>query len=255
MSLGWNRTNEDPLRCSFCRNDQDSVGKLISNAGDFSRVYICDGCVRICNSIIHDDNTPIAQTVTEMGQKVTAPHPLLTHPLASELMPAISEWIREESLGKDGLTELSKVRAIAHRLVQTAVTGNYQAQELQDHEMLKIDAVISDAVPAVNPGDLQRLWSFQSQSAKTYPGAKISFTRESIAKLCESKTSDPIAVWARAALIGILMQQGVLDNWREQDGLHEAVFRVAALFPLPNGLKGVDPTEFVNLLSSEPPLG
>ncbi len=46
-----------------------------------------------------------------------ASHPLLDHPLASELMRAVEEWIRQESLGKAAAIELSRVRDIARRMV------------------------------------------------------------------------------------------------------------------------------------------
>ena len=68
ISLGFKRANEEPLRCSFCGKDQNSVGKLVSNPDDYSRVYICNECVRICSSIIDDDNPTIAEAETEIGE-------------------------------------------------------------------------------------------------------------------------------------------------------------------------------------------
>ena len=46
---------DEPLRCSFCHKSQDVVGKLISSPGDYPRVYICDECVAVCNSILEED--------------------------------------------------------------------------------------------------------------------------------------------------------------------------------------------------------
>jgi ATP-dependent protease Clp ATPase subunit len=123
MALGRNRTNEDTLRCSFCRKTQESVGKLIANPDDFHRVYICDECIRVCSSILDEDEPAVEQVETEAEQEVTVSHLLLMHPLASELIEAIAEWIREESLGKDGLTELSKVRTIAQHIMQTGAAN------------------------------------------------------------------------------------------------------------------------------------
>src|SRR5574337_977449 len=48
-------SSEEPLRCSFCQKSQDAVGKLISSPGDQPRVYICDECVGVCNSILEED--------------------------------------------------------------------------------------------------------------------------------------------------------------------------------------------------------
>jgi hypothetical protein len=49
-------------------------------------------------------------------------------------------------------------------------------------------------------------------------------------------------------LLSTLLEQGVLENWRENDGLSKAVFDVAAAFPLPTGLRGLNPNEFIALL-------
>lgn len=47
--------SDESLRCSFCHKSQDAVGKLISSPSDYPRVYICDECVAVCNSILEDD--------------------------------------------------------------------------------------------------------------------------------------------------------------------------------------------------------
>jgi len=53
-------------------------------------------------------------------------------------------------------------------------------------------------------------------------------------------------------LLGILLQQGVLENWRENDGFSKVVFDAAAEFPLPTGLQGLNPDEFVAVLAGRP---
>jgi len=56
--------SDERLRCSFCQKTQDAVGKLISSPGDSTRVYICDECVAVCNSILEEDRServPTAQ--------------------------------------------------------------------------------------------------------------------------------------------------------------------------------------------------
>jgi len=50
-------SSDEALRCSFCRKMQDSVGKLISSPGDSPRVYICDECVAVCNSILEEERS------------------------------------------------------------------------------------------------------------------------------------------------------------------------------------------------------
>jgi ATP-dependent Clp protease ATP-binding subunit ClpX len=46
------------LKCSFCDRGQDSVEKLISSPKNHA--YICDGCVRVCGSILTDDGMDLA---------------------------------------------------------------------------------------------------------------------------------------------------------------------------------------------------
>ena len=112
--------------------------------------------------------------------------------------------------------------------------------------MLDFESVLNGAIPAVKPLDVQRLWSFQAQHPQE-PGQAISFSMEAISQICESD-SDPIAVWARAAFLNMLVKHGLLEKWREEGGLRKAVFEAAAVFPLPNGLQGADFEEFITAL-------
>ncbi len=50
------------LRCSFCRKSQDIVCKLIAAPGDDPKAFICDGCVRICESILGNQGSDSAST-------------------------------------------------------------------------------------------------------------------------------------------------------------------------------------------------
>ena len=45
-----NKTN-DEIRCSFCGKTQEEVTRLVEGPG----VYICDGCIEFCNSLLFDD--------------------------------------------------------------------------------------------------------------------------------------------------------------------------------------------------------
>jgi hypothetical protein len=101
--------------------------------------------------------------------------------------------------------------------------------------------MIDGDIPAVSSLDIERFWAMQSQ----HPGA---ICTKAILQVCESESADPIAVGARTTLLRILFDQGILENWRESDGLSKAVFDVAAAFPLPTGLQGLNPSEFVALL-------
>jgi hypothetical protein len=110
--------------------------------------------------------------------------------------------------------------------------------------MLDLKSIIDGNIPAVNPLDIQRLWALQSQ----HHGDSISYSTKAILQVCESASADPVAVGARTMLVGTLLAQGTLENWRETGGLNKAVFDVAAVFPLPTGLQGLNPSEFIALL-------
>ena len=48
-------TQADPeATCSFCFKNQSEVDKLVSNTPKTNqpRVYICDECIRVCQSIL-----------------------------------------------------------------------------------------------------------------------------------------------------------------------------------------------------------
>lgn len=107
---------DDSLRCSFCKKAQDEVGKLIGSPSDYPRAYICDECITICVSIIEDDRPTAAPPVTE-SELEESPHPLLDHPLASQLLGSVERWIQQESLGADAAKEISEMRKIASRMM------------------------------------------------------------------------------------------------------------------------------------------
>jgi ABC-type ATPase with predicted acetyltransferase domain len=78
----------------------------------------------MCTAIIEDDKieaeSPPAEEVYEAGSL----HPLLAHPLASDLMKAIERWVREQSLGNDALLALAEVRTIASRMLNESPDRN-----------------------------------------------------------------------------------------------------------------------------------
>lgn len=104
---------ESSLRCSFCSKGQNKVGKLISSPTDSPRAYICDQCITVCADIIGDDRTEARTTPAQDTYGGRSLHPLLAHPLASDLIEAIERWIRELSIGNDGLIAMADVRSVA----------------------------------------------------------------------------------------------------------------------------------------------
>ena len=115
--------DDNSLCCSFCHKAQGVVGKLISSPSDYPRAYICDECIAVCNAIIEDDvpeNTSPTLGPIEAKALGNLPHELLTHPLTSELLASVENWIRQESLGGDAAEELAEVRRLAAQMMQSS---------------------------------------------------------------------------------------------------------------------------------------
>jgi hypothetical protein len=116
--------------------------------------------------------------------------------------------------------------------------------------MLSFSSALSGAlIPPVDPADLKRVWSLMSRSRSEMPGqggtASIS-TKLFVTEI--EAGSDVIAVSLRTTLIDALLAQGMLEEWREGEELRDIVFWNAATFPLANGLKEFDASEFMKKL-------
>src|ERR1700736_616091 len=46
-----------PLHCSFCNKTQEQVEKLISSPSDHKQAYICDECIRVCQTILDNEKS------------------------------------------------------------------------------------------------------------------------------------------------------------------------------------------------------
>jgi ClpX C4-type zinc finger protein len=113
----WRRTNRadvEPLSCSFCRKTQDAVQKLISSPSDDVRVFICDECVSVCQSILEDDRRAKEAGSTPEVDKV---HPPLDGWFVSQLVGAVERWIKKESSGDDAAREFEEMRRWAICLI------------------------------------------------------------------------------------------------------------------------------------------
>jgi ClpX C4-type zinc finger len=110
-----NRPDAESLCCYFCHKSQDVVGKLFSSPSDYPRAYICDECIAVCASILEDDREKVdAVALPDASEE---PHPLLSHPLVSQLLASVVDWMRQESLGNDASEAVARVRSIAARMI------------------------------------------------------------------------------------------------------------------------------------------
>jgi ATP-dependent Clp protease ATP-binding subunit ClpX len=101
---------KQPLTCSFCRKPQSAVQKLIASPSESVRAYICDECIAVCTSIVQEDAAQKAPVIEEG-------HPLLDHPLASDVFSALELWIKLQSLGQDPTAEIAAVHSLVSQML------------------------------------------------------------------------------------------------------------------------------------------
>jgi hypothetical protein len=125
--------------------------------------------------------------------------------------------------------------------------------------MMNLPSVLNGApIPTVEANDVKRVWSLMSlsmaemradQSGTQTAAPTMGFSQSLLAQQCSSG-ADVLAVYLRASLISMLLQQGFLEEWHEGNELREPVFWGASTFPLPNGLNNFNPDEFVTRLKA-----
>ena len=148
--------NENDVACSFCGKPQMMAGQLIAGAG----VYICDSCVRLCMSIISDeDRLRHANRVGERDGSVLLPKPVEIKSKLDEYVIGQDEakialsvavynhYKRIYFTGDDGV-ELSKSNVLL--LGPTGVGKTYLAQTLA--KLLDVPFAIADATTLTEAG-------------------------------------------------------------------------------------------------------
>ena len=109
-------------------------------------------------------------------------------------------------------------------------------------------AALTEPVPPVKPSDIRRVWSFLAVEKALFTSVEraeggFGISCRVLAEQCDVH-SNVVAVFFRATLVQLFLQQGLLDGWRDGDGLGDRVFEVAATFRLPRGLTDVDTAGF-----------
>lgn len=111
--FGRAKKNEEPPRCSFCYKPKNVVRKLIAGPNDYPRVYICDECVAVCVAILWDD--PDQSKSRHGNAESDEIHPLVNHPMVSELLTAVERWVK--SSGADSVDQSDELRRLATHLL------------------------------------------------------------------------------------------------------------------------------------------
>lgn len=98
-------------------------------------------------------------------------------------------------------------------------------------------------IPAVDPEDMRRVWTLVKDLGEDKPNTgDTGITGIDMAVLAEhcSKGANVLAVFTRVQLVRALLQQGLLDAWKEGDSLRPQVFEVIAKCALaPGGEDGL----------------
>jgi hypothetical protein len=86
-------------------------------------------------------------------------------------------------------------------------------------------------IPAVDPADLRSVWELQREVQARAPGGHAAISVE-FYKRAYSAGANVGPVWFRAAMLGMLEMLGMLAPWIQEGVLADAVFQVAATFPM-----------------------
>jgi len=97
-------------------------------------------------------------------------------------------------------------------------------------------------IPPVDPADLRNVWQMQREVQARPPGEHIGSAIELYKDAC-SPGANVGAVWFRASLLGILEMLGILKPWIHEGVMSDAVFKVAAVFPVKSMPVGVPQQE------------
>jgi len=85
---------EVPIRCSFCARDEAAVSKIIAGPG----VYICDGCVALCENILAEDRQAGGTQPQLPGWESMSDQELLGHlprvaQVADQVEANLRQWV------------------------------------------------------------------------------------------------------------------------------------------------------------------
>ncbi len=119
-----NSNKNNGIKCSFCGKTQNAVEKLIAGPG----VYICDECIKACNSILedemYDEENEVEYALNE-NEKLPTP---------SEIKSILDEYV----IGQDDAKKTLAVAVYNHykRIGNTEKSKNIDDVELQKSNVL-----------------------------------------------------------------------------------------------------------------------
>ena len=87
-------------------------------------------------------------------------------------------------------------------------------------------------IAAVDPADIRSVWRMQREVQARAPGQHARAISVEFYKRACSPGANVGAVWFRAAMLGMLERFGMLAPWIQEGVIADAVFQVAATFPM-----------------------
>ncbi|RMH02938.1 MAG: ATP-dependent Clp protease ATP-binding subunit ClpX [Planctomycetota bacterium] len=114
-------------RCTFCEKVRAQVQSLIAGPPG---IYICNECVDICNSILHEEDRRIEKTGGGRGP-VECPRP-------REIVERLNEYV----YGQDEAKKVLAVAVYNHYKRLQAVSGQYEIEALKDVDLEKSNVLL-----------------------------------------------------------------------------------------------------------------
>jgi len=105
------------------------------------------------------------------------------------------------------------------------------SEQLQSFRAFIQAAEAGAVIPPVDEHDLKCLHELCVERAKRYCGKDGLVTLDSMARACSPSANLP-AVWLRHSQLRALFRQGLLAEWQHGTALDDAVFQLAATFPM-----------------------
>jgi hypothetical protein len=108
------------LRCSFCAKATSDVDKLIAGPG----VYICDGCVGLCNDILEAESRKAAESKAQPAEpqaQLDAWGESMTDEQILDLLPRIAEVATQTEASLQRLIAILRERRITWARIGSAL--------------------------------------------------------------------------------------------------------------------------------------
>lgn len=107
-----------------------------------------------------------------------------------------------------------------------------------DLPLNKLFGIREGPIPPVDPADLRRVWETLRENQARTPGHGIGISIDFYERAC-SPRANVEAVWFRTSMLGMLDMLGMLSPWIHEGVVADAVFNVAATFPMEGMAIGV----------------